>query len=96
MVKNLTNRTSALVNYERIRRMTKTLTPFTSNQWRFCDSNVCALYDNLSSTDKRLFEFDTGMIDWTSYISNHIIGARIYTLKDEIKTVPRALQALRM
>lgn len=92
----LTPRTSALVHYERIRQMTKTLTPFTSNQWRLSDSNVCALYDNLHSSDKRVFEFNIKEINWTSYISNYIIGARIYTLKDEPANVSRAMQALKM
>lgn len=94
--KKLTPQTSALVYYERIRQMTKTLTPFTSNQWRLSDANVCALYDNLQLADKRVFEFNIKAIDWTSYISNYIIGARIYTLKDMPENVPRAVQTMRM
>lgn len=94
--KELNSRSSALVSYSRIRQMTETLTPFTSNQWRLSDANVCALYDCLSSSDKQVFEFNVAMINWQHYIRNYIFGARIYTLKDEPANIPEAMQSLRM
>ena len=91
----LSGRSSALVAYSRIRQMTETLTPFTSNEWRLNDANVCALYERLPSQDRQLFQFDVAMIDWNEYIRNYIIGSRIYTLRDEARNVPAALATLR-
>lgn len=92
----LTSRTSAVAAYNRIRQMTETLTPFTSNQWRLCDSNVCALYEKLSPIDRQLFQFDITKIKWNDYIRNYMIGARIYTLRDAPKNVPAAKRRLQM
>lgn len=73
----------ALLVYNRIKQMTDTLTPFTSNQWRLCDTNVRALYESLDMKDKRLFNFDVTSIDWRKYITNYILGSRVYLLKDD-------------
>lgn len=95
MRRQLTNRSSALAMYRRCRTMVDILTPFTSNQWRFSDSNVCALYDKLDQVDRQLFEFDVRKIDWNSYIRNYIIGSRIYALKDEPRNLEVAVKSLR-
>lgn len=91
----LTHRTNSLAVYGRIKQMTDTLTPFTSNQWLLCDSNVRELNQQLDTVDRQLFQFDIGNIDWPQYIRNYILGARIYTLKDEPRNVPAALRQLK-
>lgn len=88
-------KSSAMYAYTRIRQMTDALTPFTSNQWRLCDTNVRLLFDNLSGIDKKLFHFDVTSISWPDYIQSYIIGSRIYTLKDDPKNVSKALVSLR-
>lgn len=93
--RQLNPRSSVLASYQRIKQMTDTLTPFTSNQWRLSDANVCALNNQLDRADKSLFEFDVATINWTEYITNYIIGSRIYTLRDEARNVPKALANLR-
>lgn len=93
--RQLNPRSSSLAIYNRIKQMTDTLTPFTSNQWRLSDANVCALNGELSRADKSLFEFDVARIDWSDYIASYIIGSRIYTLRDEARNVPKALRQLR-
>lgn len=88
---DVSGKSSAMYAYARVRQMTETLTSFTSNQWKFCDTNVRFLFDSMSPTDKLMFHFDVTSINWTDYITKYIIGSRIYTLKDEAKNVPRAL-----
>lgn len=90
----LNKRTSSVAAYGRIKQMTDTLTPFTSNQWLLCDSNVRALNERLEPADKQLFPFDIGEINWAHYIRNYILGARIYTLRDEPRNVPQAMKSL--
>lgn len=75
--------TKALLVYNRIKQMTNTLAPFTSNQWRLCDINVRVLYDSLAATDKKLFNFDVTSIEWRQYIRNYILGSRVYLLRDD-------------
>lgn len=93
--KELTNKRSAMAAYQRIRQMTVTLTPFTSNQWRFSDSNVDQLYRQMTPIDRRLFRFDVSDINWPKYIRTYIIGARLYALKDAARNLPLAVQKLR-
>lgn len=84
-------KTSALSAYTRIRTMTKTLTPFSSCEWRFSDTNVVKLFNSMSKVDKDLFNFDVTTINWPDFIRNFIIGSQIYALKDE----PASLKGLK-
>lgn len=87
-------RSSLMAGYARIKQMTDTLTPFTSNQWKLSDANTQALYDSLDQVDKKVFHFDVASIDWGEYLRSYIIGSRIYTLRDEPKNVPAAMLML--
>lgn len=87
-------RSSAMVGYSRIRQMTDTLTPFTSNQWRLSDSNTQSLFECLDPADRQLFHFDVASINWLNYLRSYIIGSRIYTMQDEPKNVPEAMRML--
>ena len=93
--RNCEGRTSSVVGYTRIKQMTETLTPFTSNQWRLSDTNVRSLIERLEPADRQLFPFDVASIDWSGYLTSYIIGSRIYTLRDDPKNVPRAIRALK-
>lgn len=91
----LDKRSSWLAGALKIRQMTDALTPFTSNQWLLCDANVQALGDRLRPADRCVFPFDVSKIEWKAYLRNYLIGARVYTLGDEARSLPRALAKLR-
>lgn len=88
---DVNGKSSAMFAYTRVRQMTGTLTSFTSNQWKFCDTNVRLLFETLTPIDKAMFHFDVTSISWPDYIQSYIIGSRIYTLKDDAKNVPKGL-----
>lgn len=85
-------RNSALMGYSRIKQMTDTLTPFTSNQWKLCDTNTQKLFKKLTQVDKNMFNFDVNSISWNDYTVSYIIGARVYLLKDGPESLPKAMR----
>lgn len=91
----LSHKSSSMAAYSRIRQMTDTLAPFTSNQWKFSATNVQLLFDSLSPIDKSVFHFDVGSIDWPRYIQSYIIGARINILGDRPEDVAQGLAFIR-
>jgi len=88
-------RSNSVKVYKKIKQMTDTLTPFTSNQWSLCDSNTHSLFEKLSPIDKSIFHFDVKSIDWNEYIRNYIIGSRIYTLRDDTQNLRAAVRSLK-
>lgn len=86
----LSRRTSSVVLCEKLRMMADMLTPFTSNQWTIDDTNVKALYASMSPSDRRLFEFDVGKVDWRRYVLSYVIGGRIWALNDRPESLARA------
>ena len=51
--------------------------------------------DQMSVEDKRTFYFDVRTIDWKAYLENYSLGTRLYILKDDPSTLPRARKHLR-
>jgi fatty acyl-CoA reductase len=64
---------------------------FCTRNWNFTNKNVQALWEKLDEDDRKLFDFDLEGLDWDKYFYNYVRGVRIYLLKDELTTVPRAL-----
>lgn len=58
-------------------------------EWNFKNDNTQALYKKLSPTDKELFDFDMGSLDWDAYYYTYIRGGRVYLLKDPLDTIPQ-------
>ncbi|KAJ8719812.1 hypothetical protein PYW08_011987 [Mythimna loreyi] len=57
---------------KKLYKMTKTLTFFLRNHWKFDDKNTEVLYNSLSKEDREIFNFDAKNIDWSEYvIGNH-------------------------
>ncbi|KAJ8719811.1 hypothetical protein PYW08_011986 [Mythimna loreyi] len=63
-------------------KMTKILTFFLRNHWKFDDKNTEVLYHSLSKEDRHIFDFDSKNIEWSEYMLIWLIGLRKYIEKD--------------
>lgn len=75
---------------DRLWKAVKTLEFFTSRQWNFSNDNVFILLSKLSTEDKKTFQFDPRVIDWSRYMENYCLGAKQFVLKEEISELPQA------
>ena len=48
----------------------------------------------MDERDKELFFFDMSVVEWPSFILNSIYGIRTYLMKEDPKTIPRAIKRL--
>jgi hypothetical protein len=77
--------------YKKINRFIQALSYFVTRDWNFTNKNVQALWEKLDEDDRKLFDFDLEGLDWDKYFYNYVRGVRMYLLKDELATVPRAV-----
>lgn len=67
---------------------------FATRDWKFDNSNVQSLYEELCDADKQIFDFNMATLDWSDYFYNYVRGIRVYLLKDPVETVPAGLKKL--
>ncbi|KAL3225869.1 hypothetical protein MRX96_025345 [Rhipicephalus microplus] len=51
---------------------------YTTNSWLFRSDNIVGLVNDLSPTDKQLFNLDVRKLDWCQYWDNYMLGIRKY------------------
>lgn len=71
--------------YTKIDKLANVLCYFTTNEWNLDDTNLRILWKKMSKTDKTIFNFEMGSIDWFHYILMCCIGLRKYVVKDGLK-----------
>ncbi|XP_046383568.1 fatty acyl-CoA reductase wat-like [Ischnura elegans] len=76
--------------YQKINKFSKVISYFSTQCWKFDNANVVDLWNRLDPMDKSLFQFDMNEMDWDSYFQKHILGLRIYLVKDDLSTLPEA------
>ena len=67
---------------------------FATRQWSFPCDNLLSLYDSLSETDQKLFNFDIRKVNWRTYTKNSYIGIRRHLMKEDDANVPEALKRM--
>jgi fatty acyl-CoA reductase len=77
--------------YKKIHKFSNVISYFGTHEWKITNKNVQALWEKLDEDDRKLFDFDIGGLDWEKYFYHYVRGVRIFVLKDELSTVPRAL-----
>ena len=68
---------------------------FALRQFQFVNDNFIPLLDQMSAEDRRTFNFDVRQINRQSYVEDHCLGIRRYTLKEGDDTIPAARTSLR-
>lgn len=63
---------------------------FTTHGWLFRTKNLATLVDDLSPTDKELFNCDVRNVQWLSYWDQYMLGIHKYLLKTEVSSSAEA------
>lgn len=76
--------------YKKISKFNGVLAFFSSKQFHFADDNVQNLCRSISRKDQEIFPFDIADLDWDYFAQGHLLGLRVYLVKDDIDTLPKA------
>ncbi|XP_054929449.1 fatty acyl-CoA reductase 1-like isoform X1 [Dermacentor andersoni] len=76
--------------YQKVRKGIDVVQYFTTHGWLFRSNNVVALVEDLSQTDKQLFNFDVRNLEWYLYWEQYVLGIRKYLFKAEVSKLPEA------
>lgn len=69
---------------------------FTTREWVFHNTNLLILWGEMSPKDKELFPIDFLHVDIIKYMTNVVLGARQYCMKEKLETLPKARRHLKM
>ncbi|CAB3257461.1 unnamed protein product [Arctia plantaginis] len=87
----LTGRRKAMLKlYSKVMKLAHILFYFSTQDWRFSDTNVRDMWNSLSEDDKVVFPFSMGQFSWEYMCETFLIGIRVYLIKDDLSTLPEA------
>ncbi|KAL6426748.1 hypothetical protein ACFW04_009232 [Cataglyphis niger] len=69
---------------------------FTTRQWIFYNKNIIALFNEMSSIDREIFPILIYDVDIMKYFKHIILGARLYCMKEDLSTLPKARRHQKM
>ncbi|XP_006004393.1 fatty acyl-CoA reductase 1 isoform X2 [Latimeria chalumnae] len=67
---------------------------FTSHSWVWNTENTNMLMCQLSSEDKKVFNFDVRQLYWAEYMENYCMGTKKFVLNEELSGLPAARKHL--
>ncbi|CAH1395740.1 unnamed protein product [Nezara viridula] len=76
--------------YKKVDKYSEVISYFSIRSWTFTNENIKALWKSLPDKDKQTFNFDIESLDWNKFFYTYIRGLRVYLLKDEMDTIPKA------
>lgn len=74
--------------YRKMHKFSDVISYFSLKSWKFNDNNTRSLVQKLSKLDQTLFSFDLNKLNWDEYFKKHVLGIRMYILKDPLETLP--------
>lgn len=69
--------------YDKAIKATKAVQLYTTNSWLFRSNNVVGLINDLSPTDKQLFNIDVRKLEWCQYWDHYVQGIRKFLFKTD-------------
>jgi fatty acyl-CoA reductase len=87
----LGRRPKLLKIYKKINKFCDVISYFSTRDWKFTNKNVQELWQKLDEDDRKLFDFNIDELDWDKYFYTYVRGIRLYLLKDDLSTIPRAI-----
>ena len=75
--------------YRKIHKFSHVISYFCTQQWKFDNRNVLALWKRTSLVDRKKFCFNLENLDWAQYFYHHVRGVRYYILKDPLDTIEK-------
>lgn len=77
--------------YKKITKFETVISYFACRDWKFHNDNTQGLWNSLPEADKTMFPFSMKELDWEDYHKTHVLGLRIYLVKDDLSTMPQAM-----
>jgi fatty acyl-CoA reductase len=71
----------------KLRKAGKVLEFFTTHEWRWTNKNVLKLQNELTETDKTVFNFNIQDIEWPKFQDNYMKGIREFVFKGNSSTL---------
>lgn len=81
--------------YQKIQKFNDVMSYFSTKEWNFTDDNTLQLWKNLSPKDQEIYPFDIAEMDWDFHAQAHLLGLRVYLVKDDIDTLPQGREKWR-
>ncbi|XP_008309561.1 fatty acyl-CoA reductase 1 isoform X2 [Cynoglossus semilaevis] len=78
----------------RLHKAMMVLEYFTSHSWVWNTENVTMLLSQMSSEDKKMFNFDVRQLHWAEYMESYCMGTKKYVLNEELSGLPAARKHL--
>lgn len=79
--------------YKKFDKFVKIVKHFSTREWTFNNSNLKDLWTRQSQYDQLLFPFNVSVLNWDVFLQNQVVlGIRSCVLKEDISTVPAALE----
>lgn len=63
---------------------------FTTREWKFHNTRMLRMHEELTPEEKRIFRCIVYNIDIDEYFKNIILGSRQYCMKEDLSTLPKA------
>ncbi|KAJ2952241.1 hypothetical protein O0L34_g4517 [Tuta absoluta] len=82
----------AIKLYSMAYKLNQLIGVFTTSDYKFGDSNLLDLIQNLSTEDRIIFECDTATVDKTRAMNVAIMGIRKYILKDGLQNTQQGVK----
>jgi len=76
--------------YKRISDGLEVLQYFTTKEWKFYNDKIIYMHETLDPQDKKKFRVIIYDVDINEYMTNIILGARQYCMKEDLSTLSRA------
>mgnify|MGYP005984261047 FL=1 len=71
------------------------LSHFGNREWTFSNKNVKEMWGQMNETDRNLFNFDIGSVQWVYYLRNYFKGLKVHLMKENLETLPEAKTRLK-
>jgi hypothetical protein len=81
--------------YKKIHKFVDVISYFCTQQWKFTDHNVQAVWSRMTPLDRELFDFNIVRLDWKSVLRSCMLGLCIYMLKESPDTIEAAKKRYR-
>ncbi|XP_055611247.1 fatty acyl-CoA reductase wat-like [Uranotaenia lowii] len=76
--------------YRKVHKFSDVIRFFTTNQWDFADENFKKIRESLTEDDRKLFPCETKTLEWTNFLAQHIMGLRMYIMKEKWDNLEKA------
>ncbi|KAF7267479.1 hypothetical protein GWI33_019312 [Rhynchophorus ferrugineus] len=76
--------------YKKVHKFTTILLFFSTKEWSFSNKNVQGLWLTLNKSDRDLFPFSMGQVQWLTYLRNYTPGIRRYLLKESYSSLQQS------